>query len=329
MKKSWINIELLDTLKKTYPKDSKSLDSIYRNHQLSKVSILVINNKNGEIENFSFSDISSERFKQNESNSRATRLYGYLMSFQKGISLKDSLISYYDFYTKKPVYQSIITPFIVNFQNSGPKKYHFSKYSKNDWRKLNRQLHIQSEFKYLNSSLGSLPNVHTNIYDLTQTFSVIQRNGLYQKPLMIRKIDSGGKNIYHLKNKVTRIIDEKTISKMKKLLNILMTQGWGVENYRKNKIIEDCIIYHGSISDNERWKIYTTDKYSIGISEINLIYKNIRKNYQKFIPKSIYRGTIYNLLLSEILNGMNLNKVKGENLKQIEEGTDDYERYEL
>ncbi len=251
------------------------------------------------------------------------------MSFQKGSSLKDSLISYYDFYTKKPVYQSIITTFIVNFQNSGPKKYPFSKFTKNDWRKLNRQLHIQSEFKYFNSSVSSLPNVHTNIYDLSQTISVIQRNGMYQKPLMIRKIVSEGKNIYHLTKKVSRIIDSKTISKMKTLFNILMTQGWGLENYRRNKIIEDCIIYHGGISEYNRWKIYSTDKYTIGISEINLLYKNLDKNNQYFIPKHIFKGTIYNLLLSKILNGMNLNKVKSENLKQIEEETDDYEKYGL
>lgn len=301
---------VLDTLKSIFPGKSSFLDSINQNYRLSNLGIVCINNRTGEVKNCAFNQCSSNVIFENRLENKAIHPFGYILTFQKGKELQDTFANEINQHVEEQfkVTRNYTVEQSFTMISSGKhmiRPYYF--YSKSEWEKVSNQLHVNLDLSEFQP--GIIPRIKTSLLDLTKTLATIQQNGVYRKPLFIRKITNmQGKVIYTTaKSTIKTVLDEKVVLKMKQLFNSYM-HGQGMIHYRKNGIFEDCFIFTGELSNDANWCIYSGQNYTLGIIEYNQIKSNsedtkMNRNKEKLKVS---------LILKEVLKSLNQNKTKGE-----------------
>ncbi len=305
--------QVLKNLLTNYPKHSSFLDSLHRKGRLSNISIIVLNNQTGAIENCRFAYSEKALFAPNLEY-RATDIYGYIMTFDKGKNLSDTLRK--DYRTSSthffPGSVSVLRSFTwVSGGSIIPRPY--DDYPLSDWKTLEKKLGVTLDLSEYQP--GRFSGIRTSLFDLVKTIATIQNNGFLMNPLFIRKVKNNENTcIYsHRKSPGKKILSNKVTRNMKQLFHYYMTQGPGIRNYRKNGMIEDCFLYTGGNSDFSNWMIYTNDLYTFGLVEYNIL-QTMEHDYP------IRRREHFKLssMMKALLSGMHLNRVKGTNLKAIE-----------
>ncbi|MGV3612804.1 MAG: hypothetical protein ACO1N0_17720 [Fluviicola sp.] len=311
---------VLEHLKSNYPKHGSFLDSLHMKGRLSNISVIVINNKTGEVENCN-SNSQSALFDPNMEH-RALEPYGYIMTFDKGKALNDTFAFNLN-PTNTPKYSPIFQiPAGVTVSHSFIKVpggggnimlRPYDYYPLSDWKKLEKKLEIDLDLSEYRT--GHFSWIKTSLFDLVKTISMIQNNGEGVNPVFIRSIRNETNNrIYtYKKSSNKRILSASTTQNMKQLFKNYMTQGPGIKHYRSNGIIEDCFFFSGRHGEHKNWLIYTNDLYTFGMVEYNILQTvendyNIRRR-EKFKLSS---------MMKDILRKMNLNMEKGKNIQSLE-----------
>jgi hypothetical protein len=306
---------VLNRLKLNYPKHRFFLDSLYKQNRLSNISIIVMNNSNGEIENCSFNTGSPRTLFDPNQEFKATDLYGYILTFDKGKNLNDTFAS--EINRKAPQNYQIPSSVTVSGSftrtlggNIMSRPYDY--YSISDWSALAKKLDINLDFSEYRPGRFSL--IKTSLFDLVKTISIIQNNGESKVPIFIRSVQNERNQvIYSVKNPISkRILSEQVVQNMQGLFINYMTEGPGIKHYRSNGIIEDCFLFTGGNSDYNRWLIYTNHSYTFGLVETN-VFRTGKNDY------SIRRRERFMLssIMKELLQKMHLNTVKGQNARSL------------
>ncbi|TSJ46636.1 hypothetical protein [Fluviicola chungangensis] len=305
---------LFDRLKRDYPDYRSFIDSLYQLGRLSNISIIVLNNKTGEIENCSFNHGSEKVFFDRNQEFRATDLYGYIMTFDKGKNLNDT----FKVNPKAPAIFQIpgwitVSRSFTWIPGGNIMSHPYDYYPLSDWRSLEKKLDIDLDFSHYRP--GRFSGIQTSLFDLIKTIATIQNNGESTQAIFIRNVKNERNGIVYSYQNIPgkRILSKQIVQNMKGLFKNYMTRGPGVGQYLKNGIVEDAFVFDCKKSEFTSWVVYVNDMYTFGLIENNVL-RTIQNDY------SIRRKERFKLssILKNILYEMNLNRVKGENLQLIE-----------
>ena len=307
---------VLDTLKKQYPEKIKHFDSLNLINNISRIATIVINNKTAEIENCAFNMNSQNAIFDNNLESKAIQPYGYIMAFEKGMNLHDTFNS--EFNRKVDMYKNpediTVTKSFYMVPSGSIMSRPFNFYTKLDWENIEKKIILNLDLSEFQP--GPFASIKTNLYDLTKTIFLIQNDGYYQRPILIKLVkNSDGTKIFSSSTvKKQKLLDDSVVKKMKMLFNDFMTLGQGRIHYKRNKIIEDCFFFTGSLHDYMNWSVYSNEKYTIGIIEYNYLNVNGSDIHIHRRREKLKVG----LVVRDLLESLNSNNVIGENLKLIE-----------